>query len=79
MKLRSIWVLVVVICITMSVLGWGVWAQSQGVSSTQWEYTVRIAVAPSEKTSLVYVELGADGWELVSVSEGCAYFKRPKR
>jgi hypothetical protein len=44
----------------------------------KWEYTV-IPVSDAYSDSEQYFdELGCQGWELVSVDEGIAYFKRPK-
>ena len=57
--------------------GWAGHGQKQSPSRTIWEYKI---VNESEKVSLN--ELGAQGWELVTVGMGGAeevyYFKRAK-
>ena len=79
MKLRSNWVLVLVVLVTMCVCGWTALAQRQGAASMQWEYTMKYTDS-SEKAPTVLNELGMQGWELVNVThEGWAYLKRPKR
>lgn len=43
----------------------------------EWEYLVLNCKGQSDaKDQLAMNELGKDGWELVSMSEGVAYFKR---
>lgn len=57
--------------------GWAGYGQKQGSSRAAWEYKI---VNESDKVSLN--ELGAQGWELVTVGMGGAqevyYFKRAK-
>lgn len=44
----------------------------------QWEYNL-INLTGRASTDCDFLDsLGSDGWELVSVSDGVAYFKRPK-
>ena len=46
-------------------------------STRAWEYRkVRAELGKPFDTAIN--ELGTEGWELVGVSEGSAYFKRPK-
>ena len=61
----------------LSLIGWTVYGQKQSQPKAMWEYRV---VSETDKISLN--ELGAQGWELVTVEMGGAqevyYFKRTK-
>lgn len=77
MKLRSTWVLVLVLLGAVFVFGRTALSERQVPASIQWEYTVT-HTSPN-KTPDVLNELGMQGWELVNVTyEGWAYLKRPK-
>jgi hypothetical protein len=76
--------LLVLVCVLCAVIGWTVRAQKPGVSAAtpaparaSWEYKI---VSESDKVALN--DLGAQGWELVAVTNGGAeevyYFKRAK-
>jgi hypothetical protein len=44
----------------------------------KWDYLVVKVHQDIESTELGFMTLGYEGWELVSVDSGIAYFKRPK-
>ncbi len=81
MKSKIQWLLVVGFMVLMCVVGWTAYAQGKGASNVTWEYKALGASAsyPVEKELNA---LGAQGWELVGVSEvgGNPYyfFKRAK-
>ncbi len=47
--------------------------------SKQWEYNVVDVPYPIKNNRTLLDNLGADGWELVSVDDGLAYMKREKK
>jgi hypothetical protein len=70
--------LVAAIIVAMCITGWSVFGQRQAPAPTQWEYFVLVLGEPeSSGTGGALKELGIKGWELVSVNDGRAYFKRP--
>jgi len=79
MRLRSNWVLVVLVLVAISVSGWTALGQRQGATSTQWEYMLKPLGVPEREVPPILNELGMQGWELVTVSDGRAYFKRQKK
>lgn len=79
MKSRSKWVIALLILSAICVQGWTVWGQRQGAPSTQWEYTLKFLGNPEQQGTAILNEFGMQGWELVTVSDGRAYFKRQKK
>jgi hypothetical protein len=78
MKLRTSLALFLIV-VSICAFGWTVLGQRQGSTPTQWEYTVK-HTSTIEQTPADFSELGAQGWELVNVTdEGWGYFKRQKR
>lgn len=72
--------------ILLCLSGWTVSAQRQSLSRTAWEYMTTGTYDPKYKGDVTLNELGAQGWELVSVTSGCnngscwtaCYLKRAK-
>lgn len=78
MKLRPNLAFLFVLAV-LCVFGWTVLGQRQSATAIQWEYAVKHTDS-AEKAPANLNELGAQGWELVSVTEGgWAYLKRPKK
>lgn len=77
MKAKLTWPVVLLAAIVLSLAAWTVYGQKQSAPKVTWEYKV---VSETDKVSLN--ELGAQGWELVTVEMGGAqevyYFKRAK-
>ena len=77
MKTKSYWLLILAALAFLTLSGWPGYGQKQGSSRTVWEYKI---VSESDKVSLN--DMGAEGWELVTVEMGGAqevyYFKRTK-
>lgn len=78
MKTRKNLSFILMALVILSLIGWTVYGQKQATpAKVTWEYKV---VSETEKISLN--ELGAQGWELVTVEMGGAqevyYFKRMK-
>lgn len=77
MKSKTNWAIVVLALGFMIIAGWTVYGQKQSAPRTVWEYKV---VSETDKLSLN--DMGAQGWELVTVEMGGAqevyYFKRVK-
>ena len=77
MKSKSNWAIALLVFGFLTIAGWTVYGQKQSAPRTVWEYKV---VSESDKTSLN--DMGAQGWELVTVEMGGAqevyYFKRVK-
>lgn len=80
MKNKISWLLAVAVLLCL--VGWTGYAQKQTTPNRAWEYN--ILVNPNDENLSM---LGAQGWELVSVTNACsvngncyttAYFKRPK-
>ena len=78
MKLRANWFLVILVLIAICVSGWTSLEARQGTTSTQWEYTL-IYLHTDEEAPARLNEQGMQGWELVGVTDGRAYFKRQKK
>lgn len=79
MKSKLSWPLVIAVILAACICGWSVFGRKQTVTPTQWEYTVKLVPsAPEDKAAEAFNELGKEGWELVSVDDRRAYFKRPK-
>jgi hypothetical protein len=64
MKLKRYWLLTLALTGLLCVIGWTGSAQKQNAKRTAWEY--KIVTYTSEEA---FNELGAQGWELVTVSE----------
>ena len=77
MKLKPYLFLILAAVAFISLSGWAGYGQKQSPPRAAWEYKI---VNESDKVSLN--ELGAQGWELVTVEMGGAqevyYFKRAK-
>ncbi len=77
MKSKSNWVVVVIAMGVLMIAALTVHGQKQSTPRVMWEYKV---VSETDKISLN--EMGAQGWELVTVEMGGAqevyYFKRVK-
>ena len=77
MKTKANWVIILLAMSFMIFVGWTVYGQKQSAPRTVWEYKV---ISETDKTSLN--DMGAQGWELVTVEMGGAqevyYFKRVK-
>jgi hypothetical protein len=77
MKYKFSWAIALVALGIFMIAGWTVYGQKQTAPRTVWEYKV---VSESDKISLN--DMGAQGWELVTVEMGGAqevyYFKRVK-
>ncbi len=79
MKLRSNWILALLVFAAMCVCGWSAFGQRQSTDSMRWEYSVKLVTGYPEDSPSLFSELGEQGWELIAVSDGRAYFKRPKK
>jgi hypothetical protein len=81
MKAKINWIVILIASGVLILAGWTVYGQKKSVPAppprTVWEYKV---VSETDKISLD--EMGAQGWELVTVEMGGAqevyYFKRAK-
>jgi hypothetical protein len=77
MKRTINWPALLLMFCVLILAGWTGYGQKQGPPKTVWEYKI---VSESDKLSLN--DLGAQGWELVTVQMGGAqevyYFKRSK-
>ena len=77
MKSKSNWAVVLIAFTFLIVAAFAVYGQKQSAPRVVWEYKV---VSETDKISLN--DMGAQGWELVTVSMGGAqevyYFKRVK-
>ena len=77
MKTKTNWALAMFALVILIVVGWTVYGQKQSAPRVVWEYKV---VSETDKISLN--DMGAQGWELVTVEIGGAqevyYFKRVK-
>ncbi len=77
MKAKKNLYIILMAFVVLSLIGWTVYGQKQSQPKVTWEYKV---VSETDKISLN--ELGAQGWELVTVEMGGAqevyYFKRMK-
>jgi len=79
MKLRFNWILVLLVLGALCISGWTALGQRQSTSSTQWEFTAKLLTGYPEDSPTIFTELGAQGWELIAVTDGRAYFKRQKK
>ena len=77
MKTRKNLSFILMAFVVLSLIGWTVYGQKPAQPKVTWEYKV---VSETDKISLN--DLGAQGWELVTVEMGGAqevyYFKRAK-
>lgn len=77
MKSKTNWAVVLLALGLLIIAGWTVYGQKPSPPRTVWEYKV---VSETDKISLN--DMGAQGWELVTVEMGGAqevyYFKRTK-
>ena len=63
---RNTWLALSLLALsTLAAVGWG--SRAQGASRTNWEYKVVTSYTPHSTTPTKMNELGAEGWELVSV------------
>jgi hypothetical protein len=61
-------ILILVAFLLVGVISWGAYSQKSNVTRPQWEYML-VGYVNSDETSKKLNELGAQGWELVAVSD----------
>jgi hypothetical protein len=77
MRAKLSWPIILIALSILTFAGWTVYGQKQSQPKVTWEYKV-----VSETDKIALNDLGAQGWELVTVEMGGAqevyYFKRAK-
>lgn len=69
----------VLVLVAVCALGWTALGQRHVAPAIQWEYTAKLVTGYPEASPAIFTDLGVQGWELVAVADGRAYFKRPKK
>lgn len=73
MKPVNRWMMAFMFLAALCIVGWTGYGQGQNSSRKNWEY------AHTDNPTLENLnKLGEQGWELVSVDQGHAYFRRAK-
>jgi hypothetical protein len=68
MKMRDKLILIVIAFLLVGMISWGAYSQKSNVTRPQWEYML-VDYINGEEASRKLNELGAQGWELVAVSD----------
>jgi hypothetical protein len=66
--MRQKLILVPAAFLIIGVISWGAYSQKTNVTKTSWEYML-VGYVNSDETPRKLNELGAQGWELVAVSD----------
>ena len=77
MKQTNRWMMGLTIIAALCIVGWTSYGQGQNSSKKNWEYMSCVIGQPDQLPKELN-QFGNDGWELVSVDAGWAYFKRAK-